>query len=155
MLAVYSIPISWLYILFIYPGCIFHSYILAVHSHCQAWSGQATRNTCISKYNLVTLFLDGETCVEQGSSRREFAYTKELSVVVTASGNWLQPKLYCLKTPTQPTQYLFFFYWPWLIPMQWWFSIIHGLHPRIFMPRGSCSRIACFPVLGFRGGGGA
>ena len=50
-------------------------------------------NTYIKKYNLIFLFFDGDDCVEQESSQREFAHTKELSGVRTASGNWISAKI--------------------------------------------------------------
>ena len=56
-------------------------------------SGQTTKNKYKWKYNLIFSFFDGDACVEQDSSRREFTPTKELSGVGTSSENWTSAKI--------------------------------------------------------------
>ena len=83
------------------------------------------RGAHIYKKKLIFLFFDGNACVEQESSWREFVHTKELSGVRTTSRNWLQPKfltLYSLKAPTWLTwphiftHALLLLYWSQLTP---------------------------------------
>ena len=89
--------------------------------------------------------------MEQESSRREFAHTKELLGVRTASENCLQSNfltLYSLKTPawlTRPlhprnacisldivyTHAMLLFHRSWFTSTQCLFSIGHSLHPSI------------------------
>ena len=101
------------------------------------------RHMFIKIYNLILLFVDSVTCLEQ--SKGEFAHKNELSGVEIASANWLQinfSMLYSLKISTRPTHNACFslvtaYFNALLVPMQCFFFIGNGLH----------SRNACSPLL--------
>ena len=56
---------------------------LVLYTAAVSWQ---TRNTCIQKYNLIFLFCDVDTCVEQKCNQKEFIHMEELSGVWTAEG---------------------------------------------------------------------
>ena len=99
-----------------------------------AVSWWTTRNTCIQKNNLIFLFCDVDTYVEQKCNQRGFTHTEELSEVETAAGTAPAQKfqnLYCLQTPMWPTCNASF-HWLWLCPcLTSSSSIDYPFHPCI------------------------
>ena len=80
------------------------------------------------KYNLI--FFDVDVCMEQVSTRREFAHAKEL--LGAACEDWLQPyfsTLYNFKTPSQPTRNTCFSLVT-ALTYALLFFMGHDLHPR-------------------------